>query len=76
MIFELIVMGVPGIRLHYMRAGLFLLSCLLYLAEVFYYDMISTDKIGVDLENDCFYDSDADRYLNGTTFSLSCTIKQ
>lgn len=65
-----------GIRLHYIRAALFLFICVLYLVEVTYYDYITDEKIGVDLETDCYYDIDQDRYLNGTTVSARCTFLQ
>ena len=55
-----------GIRIHYTRFIMFFIGCLLYLAEAVYYDHITDEKIGVNLQEDCNFDSDTSTYVNGS----------
>ena len=55
-----------GIRFHYVRFFLFFFACLLYLAEVLYYDHFTDEKIGVNLAEDCGFDAATSEYPNGS----------
>ena len=55
-----------GIRMHYIRFLFFFAMCLLYLAEAIYYDHITEEKIGVNLETDCNFDLGTSEYRNNS----------
>ena len=52
--------------MHYLRFIFFFTLCLLYLAEAIYYDHITSEKIGVNLVEDCNYDVGTAEYLNNS----------
>ncbi len=45
---------------------MFFIGCLLYLAEVVYYDHITEEKIGVNLIEDCDFNVTTLEYQNGS----------
>lgn len=49
-----------------MRFFFFIIGCLLYLTEAVYYDHVTEEKIGVNLEEDCNFDPATSEYNNGT----------